>query len=225
MQNKKKKVLVVALIVSLIAIISLGSLAWFTDNDTVTNTLKFSDTFSVDVYETDENGLAVFDENGETSGRTYTDIMPGQTIHKDPTVWNDGTHPEWVRVTVTLNDGLTWGNILAANGVEEVKLADFFKNYDENKWTCTTHAQLSPNILSGDRSLSWVFYLNDTLAPGATATLFDKVVIPGSLTNEQAAELGGQFTIKVAAEAIQSEFLPEGVTTAQQAFALLEAAD
>ena len=222
MRNKKSKVLVIALIISLIAIITVGSLAWFTAKDDVTNTLKFEDNFSIDVYETDETGAAIVDESGKTVGKTYENIMPGQEIHKDPTVWNNGDQPEWVRVTVTLDDGLTWMNIMAANGKTEVNLADFFKGYEESKWTCTEHSRISPDIVSGDRSVSWVFYLNNKLAANAKETLFTDVVIPEELTKEQAKALNGAFTIKVEAEAIQAEYLPDTVKTAQDAFALLE---
>ena len=67
MKFNKKKVLVASLAISLIAILSLGTLAWFSDSDEVTNKFhvaggedsKPDEIFSVDVMEAvdaDEDG-------------------------------------------------------------------------------------------------------------------------------------------------------------------------
>ena len=223
MQSKKRKTLVVALIVSLIAILSLGSLAYFTAKDDVTNTIKFEteDNFKVEVFEHDWTKPNT-DETSE--GVTYTNIMPGQEFRKDPTVRNTGKHTEWVRVHVILPDGMTWMNIMAANGYEKVELSDFVKGYDKEKWSGGGNPVVGPAGLFSQEPipLTWTFYLNEKLEPGAQETLFTSVVIPPELTNAQAASLGGQFEIKVEAEAVQAENMPANVTTAQQAFALID---
>ena len=59
MKMNKNKVLALALAVCLLATVSMASLAWFTDNDSVTNDFliagsensKPDDVFSVDVWE------------------------------------------------------------------------------------------------------------------------------------------------------------------------------
>ena len=67
MKMTKKKVFVTALAVCLVAILSMGSLAWFSAQDSVTNNFHIADSadnnpddiFSVDVYEkydSDEDG-------------------------------------------------------------------------------------------------------------------------------------------------------------------------
>ena len=98
MKLTKKKVFVVALVVSLIAILSLGSLAWFNASDSVENKIMITDSetnpddvFSVDVYETlvDENGDPV-DPVQKTDSNTYDDIAPGDVLTKDPTLENTG---------------------------------------------------------------------------------------------------------------------------------------
>ena len=81
MKITKKKVLVAALAICLVAIISSGSLAWFNATDSVTNTFKVATddnvtdpAFSVKVSETDLSG-------GETvDGVTYYAVLPGDVI-------------------------------------------------------------------------------------------------------------------------------------------------
>ena len=215
MQNKKSKVLVIALIVGLVAILSVGSLAWFTAKDEVTNTLKLADDFEIDVYETDENSAAIVDETGKTVGKTYENIMPGQTIHKDPTVKNTGTHPEWVRVNVTLSNYDIWSHVVESGA----DLSTIFTGFESGKWTRYD----APTVDDTAKTVTYTFYLNSKLEADATQALFTGVKIPESLTLDQAKTIGTDgFTIKVEAEAIQAENLDSAITTPQAAFALLE---
>ena len=107
MKMTKKKVFVAALAVCLVAILSLGTLAWFNARDEVTNKFMVTDSeqdpdkiFSVDLYETkvDENGDPVVPYEKTDDGNTYDDIAPGDLLTKDPTVENTGNG-----VTLVLN--------------------------------------------------------------------------------------------------------------------------
>ena len=228
MKNTKKKILVVALIISLVAIISIGSLAWFTAKDEVTNTIKLADDFEITVFEHNFN-----DPNTAvtTEGVTYTGIMPGQTIKKDPTVKNTGTHPEWVRVKVTLSHyDEVWENAIKAGEDGKIHLENIFTGYDPAIWEqADGDPVVVPAVTEGTPAPSTVtitFYLRNKLEPYSDTTnnqykLFDSVTIPGELTSEQATAMNGQFTIKVEAEAIQAENLDSAITTPQAAFALL----
>ena len=224
MQNKmKKKVLVIALIVGLIAIVSLGTLAWYTATDAVTNTIKLADKFEITVFEHDSNdpNMAV-----TTEGVTYTNLLPGQTIAKDPTVKNTGDHTEWVRVKVTLSQyNEVWKDLVT----EGADLTQFFDGYDDTVWE---QADEAPVVVAADKAtgtpstITITFYMKNTLAPYDDTldnqfTLFDSVTIPEELTVEQAKAMNNEFTILVEAEAIQADNLPDGVLTAQKAFALL----
>ena len=92
MKLTKKKVFVSALAICLIAIISMGTLAWFSAQDEVTNKFMIADSdddtpdeiFSVDVWENTPDG----DEDQD--GFEYDDILPGDVLKKEPHVENDG---------------------------------------------------------------------------------------------------------------------------------------
>ena len=71
----KKKLFTLAIAVCMIAILSFSSLAWFSDDDTVTNKFQLAtstedkdDIFSVDVLEGIEVALAQFDGQAEQGG-------------------------------------------------------------------------------------------------------------------------------------------------------------
>ena len=114
MKMNKKKVFVLALAVCLIATLSLSSLAWFTDNDSVTNNFFVAgsedqdpdDVFSVDVWETAEpDGEKIHD------GIDFNGILPGDDLYKAVYVENTGAYEQYIRVTVTVSDARFWQDI------------------------------------------------------------------------------------------------------------------
>ena len=227
MQNKKSKVLVVALIISLVAIISLGSLAWFTAKDDVTNQFNLATNFSIDVYETTAWGEVVKDDSGKTIGQTYSNLMPGDVLHKDPTVVNDGGHDEYVRLKVTMTGYDVWSAAVQPGEDDKVHLETIFSEFNTD-WVRFDN----PEFSSDGKSVTYTFYLNEVLTPyadtGMTSTLFKGLTIPTSLTSEQAKTMSNTFDIKIEGEAIQTENMGTGVTDkdtvaeqAYEAFALL----
>lgn len=208
---KKKKLLFVSLVVIMIAILSFGTLAWFNDSDSVTNQFHVAtsddpsdpdDIFSVDIWENTPEG------DKDQDGHSYEKILPGSNLKKEVCVENTGAYDQYVRVVVTLSDGQAWLEVLGAG----YELGTIFTGHDESLWT------RSVGTIIGDEII-YVYYLNEKLAPEATAELFTNVVIPTHLTQEDMAKLGGGFEMSIRADAIQTENLGEGVDTAAEAFA------
>lgn len=217
MKMNKKKVFVVALAVCLVAILSLGTLAWFTDSDSVTNKFMVAtstedpdDIFSVDVWEkVDTDGDGVIDATLEDNGFTYKDIIPGDKLVKEPIVVNTGSYPEWVRVKVTIDNANAWAAILAKHNITD--LGTIFVGHDESVW------ERYDNYTVDNNKATYVFYLKNALAPSNRATLFTHVAIPEALDRDDAAMFtGGAFDLTITAEAIQSEHTGN---SAREAFA------
>ena len=217
----KKKIFIVALSVCLIATLSIGTLAWFTAEDSVTNNFFVGDTntdadevFGIDVWENrDEDGDGVYEEE-KAEGLVYETILPGERLSKEPHLENTGIHPQYVRaiVTVTEADILKKAMIPKDSEVsvwEDVKL---FLPGTSDKW------ELAHKYYTNKDTFVFVYYYTEVLAAGAvTEQLFDAVVIPTELTKEQAAEMDN-FDITILGQAIQSEHLAD-VTNAKEAFA------
>ena len=206
MKLNKKKVFVTALVISVAAIISMGTLAWFTDTDAVDNHFKVSTDdqtqkpdFSITLFETevdpatnqkgDANGNGVIDK---VKTNTYDNIVPGDVLPKDPTVRNDGQYDQWVRVKVTLNDYDKWQAVLGTD-------FDFRTLFSvSTAWsfdTITTD--------NAAKTLTLVYYLDSKLTVGDTsAALFDTVTIPSEFTVDN---MPTDFSLKIVAEALQAD--------------------
>ncbi len=221
----KRKIIIVALSVCLIAILSLGTLAWFTAEESVTNNFYVGDTdteadevFGIDLWENrDTNGDGDYNEAEDAEkaeGLIYESILPGEVLSKEPHLENTGIHPQYVRaiVTVTEADILKVAMIPKDSEVSVWDEVDLFLPGTSDKW------ELAHKYYTNKDTFVFVYYYKEVLEAGAvTEQLFDAVVIPTELTKEQAAEMDN-FTINILGQAIQSEHLAD-VTTAKEAFA------
>jgi len=200
MKLTKKKVFALALVVCMISILSLSSLAWFTDQDTVTNDFMIAgsegddpdDIFSVDVSEdsTDPDATETAD------GIQYDKVLPGDELSKIVTVTNTGSYNEYIRVKVEVSNAALWQEIYQANLIP----VDYFIDLDlarQDLYGVGTY-------LEGD-SFIYYLYFADELAPAASMNVFNNAFVAGGLTKEQAFDIGGKFTVKVTADAVQTE--------------------
>lgn len=245
MKGNKKKVFVTALCVCLIAILSFGTLAWFTSEDSVTNTFKFASSdgqktdFSVDVYEKgkvyteDENGDITTDEvivdkddDGDTIGLIYDNVLPGDVLPKTVSVANtssigasiSGTdYSQFIRVHIAINDPEEviynrYKNVYGSNFVklainDMLQLEDGTLLSNVDMWNMDV-----ARYCKEDDRFEITLYLKQAygpLKPDAELTVFDNFVIPTILTVEDANTLteNGGISVEITAEAIQSDNL------------------
>ena len=221
MKFSKKKVFVAALAVCLIAILSMGSLAWFNAKDEVTNTFNVADStgpsvspnFSIKVEET-SNDSSVADK---VDNNTYNDVLPGQKIAKDPTITNTSTESsQFVRVNIVISKAFAdqiaeVQNTTAAN----LDLTKLLVGFNTAKYE---DARVFDNTTYADYYI-YAYYLKGKLAVGDANkhVVFTDVQIPGNFVQEDMNY--GEFKINVKAEAVQTKFLGNGVDTASEAFA------
>lgn len=217
----KRKVFVVALAVCLIAILSLSSLAWFSAQDSVKNEffiaasddLDKDDIFSVDVMErVDLNKDGVYDATlSSPEGYDFKDILPGDKLVKEPFVRNTGYYDQYICVTVTISDAAAWVNALGA----DADVTEVLVGFDASKWT---HIWNNTNGAAQlPEELVYKMYYKDVLKSGEDVSVFTHVQIPKSLNQEQAAMFGGDFSITIKAEAVQTENVVPAGTPAEDA--------
>ena len=100
----KRKILLLASILVMVAILGVGgTLAYFTADDTATNTITVGNV-KIDLEEPSWN-----EENAE-------DSYPGQVLPKDPEVENIGKNPCFIRIEAT-----GWDSLIDA-GLSEEKI-------------------------------------------------------------------------------------------------------
>jgi len=213
MKMNKKKVLITALAICLVAILSMGSLAWFSAQDSVTNNFYVADStdntpediFSVDVYEkydSDGNGTPEEYQNGIS----YKDILPGDELDKNAIVKNTGHYDQYIRVIITISDKAVWKSIVESTGADfdTYDIKQHFIGFDASKWDLV-HSTMD----NTGENIQYVLYYNDKLEAGDSFSIFTGVEIPEAMTQEHASHFDDDgiwgFTIDVKAQAVQTE--------------------
>ena len=212
----KKKLLSLALVVIMIAILSFSTLAWFNDSDSVSNKFYVADSedtspddiFSVDVYEkVDTDGDGEPDAK-EDAGLEFKDVVPGQTLPKAPVLENTGRHAQWVKLTITFSSTEAWNVLVDGTVAGPIDLLTKAADFDTNWKGVSFEAK--------DGTYVYTYYLKTALEPDATVDVFTAVNIPTTL--EQADFFGikdEEIKLDIKAEAIQLEL----GATVEEAFA------
>lgn len=221
MKLNKKKVTTLALAVCLIATLSFGSLAWFTDADSVTNDFMVAgsdnedpdEIFSVEVWEEGDD---------EDDGLEFEDILPGDKLDKVAHVKNTGSYAQYIRVKITVSDAAVWQDVFKANlvPVTEFVNADAMESWNDIYG-------IGSYLDEENDSFVYYLYYNTPLNPdnketegedeAGDITVFDKAYISGLLDRDQAAALKNDgFQISVHADAVQTEHVGANVYEAFQ---------
>lgn len=225
MKTKSKALLLTLCAVLLVAASVLGTMAYLTSTDTVTNT------FTIGKVEITLDETDVTNPNGPRVKANSYKLMPGTTYTKDPTVTvKAGSEESYVRMKVTFNNAKA---IIALctdpefaeddpTGVENAyPLIRMVKFVEANapKWDGiipdnmveTEEMLADAKYFAYDAkadTLTYYFYYNETVAAPdgdvVLPVLFDKVTLPEWVTNTQLAALK-DFQINVVAEAIQAD--------------------
>ena len=173
----KRKILLLAAVLAMVAVLGIGgTLAYFTDTDDATNTFTVGNV-KIDLTEPE------WDENGSADA---PEVYPGEALAKDPTVTNKGANPCFVRLEVT-----GWDSLIDANLAQSkiIYRTDYVDGKLGDGWVLHTDGY---------------FYYTAPLAVGATTdALFDQIVIPFDLTNELNADQ--DYDIIVNAYAVQAQ--------------------
>lgn len=224
MKTKSKALLLTLCAVLLIAASVLGTMAYLTSTDTVTNT------FTVGKVEIKLDETDITNPTGPRVQANSYKLMPGTTYTKDPTVTvKAGSEESYVRMKVTFNNAT---KIIALctdpefagdgpTGVENAFPLIRMVNYTDTAelyWDGllldnmfeTEEMLAMPKYFVYDETadtLTYIFYYRETVtAPTADVVLpvlFDTIKVPEWVTGEQLAALNN-FQITVIAEAIQA---------------------
>lgn len=225
MKTKSKALLLTLCAVLLIAASVLGTMAYLTSTDTVTNT------FTVGKVEIKLDETDVTNPTGPRVKANSYKLMPGTTYTKDPTVTvKAGSEESYVRMKVTFNNAAALMEMLpSADNLEDFtpdeialikKIAPilFLTNYTavdagwlpEYTMSGMEKTLADPNYFVYDAAndtVTYIFYypttVTATTADVTLPALFDTIKVPEHVTGEQLAKLNN-FKITVVAEAIQA---------------------
>ena len=180
----KKKILSICL-VAVIAVMAIAgaSLAYFTAEDSAENVFTVGNV-AIDLTE------PKWDATGKEEAE---DVYPGEPLAKDPTVTNTGKNPCFVRVSVSNLDQFAE----KFDGAMITYRTDYVENALGENWVLHTDGY---------------FYYTKVLASDEkTDALFDQIVIPFALTNNEETK-----SIDVTAYAVQAQGARPSFTAVQE---------
>lgn len=176
----KKKIVSIALVVAMIAIIAAGSFAYFTDTQKADNVFTVG---NVNIELTEPN----WDASGEVDGEN---AYAGEALKKDPTVTNTGNNPCFVRVKVEGLDCLGEDNMITyETNYKAGKLHDGWVLHTDGYFYWTKPLVVAEDVDQAKGLLN------------QTAPLFDQIRIPTTVTNG----FDGNYDVIVTAEAVQAQ--------------------
>lgn len=213
--KKTRKILAMAACAILLVCISVGAtVAYLTATDTVTNTFTVGNIqIKLDEAKANTDGTLVAGAD-RVKANSYK-LLPGHPYNKDPMVTVlSGSEPAYIKMTVTFNKANELDTIFAPDGANMIAI---FEGYDNDQWT------LKNNTKDAEKDTrTYEFWytgtdngiVNALNGDVALDALFDKIVVPGTITKEQLATIAG-MTITVNAYAIQAD----GFANAEAAWA------
>ena len=208
MKTRKKALLLTLCSVLLVAASVLGTMAYLTSTDKVTNTFTVGQVkIKLDEAKANADGSLVAGA-ARVKANEYK-LLPGHTYSKDPMVTVlSGSESSYIKMTVTFSKASALDAIFAPTGVTSI-----FNGYDSANWI----AKGSTKDATADTRTYEFWYkeaVGASTADVALDALFDSITIPGSITNEQLAAIDG-MTITGNAYAIQAD----GFANAEAAWA------
>lgn len=210
MKTRNKALLLTLCAVLLVAASVLGTMAYLTSTDEVTNTFTVGQVkIKLDEAKANPDGSLV--ANADRVKANEYKLLPGHTYNKDPMVTVlSGSESSYVKMTVTFSKANELDAIFAPGGAD---LTSIFNGYDAAKWIAKGNTK---DATANTRT--YEFWYKETVgAPTADVALdalFDSITVPGTITNEQLATIEG-MTITVNAYAIQAD----GFANAEAAWA------
>ena len=223
MKTKSKALLLTLCAVLLVTASMLGTMAYLTSTASVENTFTVGSVkITLDEAQVTPDGKPV-EGAARVKANSYK-LLPGHTYTKDPTIHVDAASEDcFIRAKVTLTNAKEW--IAIAQKYANNKVENIIKGTNDNIWWVS-----QPAVDEKKNTVTYTFvYKNEnhtdelgkriwTSADSKDLVLFNEIVIPGGLTNEELKGVGTS-KITVVAEAIQAD----GFETEAAAWAAFDA--
>ena len=199
MKTKSKALLLTLCAVLLVAASVLGTMAYLTSQDTVTNTFTVgSVAIKLDEAKANPDGSLV--PNAERVKANSYKLIPGHTYTKDPTVTVKAPSEEsYVRmlVTVTFDKQLTETQLAT-------ELDNIFTDYSTNWGRSAKQIE----TVDGKTVITYEYRYSTTVSAATEdiklPALFTGIAIPNTWTGDDLAALGN-ININIVAQAIQAD--------------------
>ena len=201
MNKKLRRILLTVCSAALLVCVTVGAtVAYLTSTDKVENTFTVGNVqIKLDEAKANPDGSLV--PNADRVKANDYKLLPGHTYNKDPMVTVLANSEDcYVKMTVTFTKAAELDAIFAPSGAD---MTSIFEGYDSNNWISKGNTE---DTKANTRT--YEFWYKDIVTSdtdnNALDALFDKIVVPGFITNTQLDSIDG-MTITVNAYAIQAD--------------------
>lgn len=204
--KKSKAILMVVCAMLLVAASVMGTLAYLTSQDSVTNTFSVGKVkITLDEAKVGEDGKKLTGaEAARVHGNEYH-LLPGHEYDKDPTVTvKAGSDKSYVRMMVTVSFDQPLTNDLLATNLDNI-----FTGHDSTEWI-----RKSRTVSNDKMTITYEYRYFETVAGAKNAegkdidnvlpALFTGISVPDNYTENEINILNG-MEIAITAEAIQAD--------------------
>ena len=204
--RKLKKAALLLCSAVLLVCISIGAtVAYLTSKDIVVNTFTVGNVaITMDETKVDENGTPIQGVD-RVQANTYK-LMPGHTYTKDPTIHVSDTSEE-----AYLGVKVVFENSAEADEKLSLNMLSIFSGFIAENWTIQEKTQ-------EDNDVYYLLTRKNTVTKNDNIKLFDYVVIPDEMTNEQIAYLNN-IRMEITAYAVQKDGFSSAADALKAAFA------
>lgn len=191
--KKTKVLLILACAVLLVAASVMGTMAYLTSTDEVTNTFTVGQVhIKLDEAKVGDDGKALTGSDAARVKENSYNLMPGHTYDKDPAVTVlQGSEPSYIKMVVTVNKADELDKIFADHGLS---LTSVVTGYNSENWKL----QGSGGEKDADGNRTYTFYYKEKVSAKSSdnklPALFTKIEIPGELTNDEMKTLQYKHT-------------------------------
>lgn len=193
--KKTKIFLSLACAVMLVVTSVMGTMAYLTSTDTVTNTFTVGKVhIKLDEAKIGDDGKALTGDAAERVKKNDYHLLPGHEYDKDPTVTVlKDSEESYIKMVVTVNKADELDKIFAAHKAD-FTLTDVIQGYDNTKWLLQGNG--GEKDAKGNRT--YTFYYYRTVSAGDSDVvledLFTSIKVPGVLNNDEMETLEYKIT-------------------------------
>lgn len=214
----KKKILAITLCVAMLAVAIVGgTMAYFTDTETQTNTFtsgKVAIAMDEAVVEQNDAGDLVATGARTADAQEYH-LYPAQTVTKDPTIYVDAESEDaYIAAIVTVSGDLY--SLIGVEGYDNIDITQIASgglmaaaSTQVSGWNGlamlyeTDACVIYQAAAKANNTWTLYIFMKDAMSAGSQVTLFDTLTIPTDWDNEEMAQING-MQIKVDAYAAQT---------------------
>ncbi len=206
MKTTKKALLFTFCAVLLVVASVLGTMAYLTSSDTVTNTFTVGKVkIKLDEAKVDENGHAMEPEERVQANKYH--LLPGHEYDKDPTVTvSKDSESSYVRMIATITYNESADSVFET--VDSPKSVAQWLDIDSNSWKINGEPETTKK--DGQITRSYEFRYKQVVGKVTKENgeelepLFTQIKVPGEITNSDLEKLA-DLKIDVVAHAIQAD--------------------